>query len=275
MPGPDPTLPPAHVLDLFAADGPVEPLAGGQGTSVRAGDLVLSPGHDASESWLAPYQARLAVRLDEAVPRSIRLALPVPARDGSLVVDGWAATRFEPGTTPCRDLATLRATAHLLHAHLATTLLHRPDALDARTDRWAVAERQAYDAAAAVAAARRRPEIGLVELVDAVAAELDDRQRDDADLGREQLVHADLAGNVLLDADAVPFVIDLSPAWRSPLWAEAVCVLDAVLWLDAAPEALDDWRAGPQRRAMLRAVLFRVLSDRPCDVGRYAALGIV
>ena len=97
---------------------------------------------------------------------------------------------------------------------------------------------------------------------------------DDTDLGREQLVHADLAGNVLLDSAGAPFVIDLSPAWRSPLWAEAVCVLDAVLWLGAPVAALDDWRAGVARQAMLRAALFRVLSDEPCDVARYQALDL-
>jgi uncharacterized protein (TIGR02569 family) len=261
--------PPVHVLDLFAAEGVLEPLPGGRGTTWRAGDLALSPGHDASEAWLAPVQARLAVRLDEQSPRSIRLALPVPARDGSLVVDGWSATRFEPGTTSCRDLATLRATAHLLHAHLASAVRERPDHLAARTDQWGLADRQAYDGDSAVAAAEDRPEPGIADLVRQLVAGLDE-----ADLGREQLVHADLAGNVLLDAAGVPFVIDLSPAWRSPLWAEAVCVLDAVLWLGAPETSLDDWRTGAARQAMLRATLFRVLSDQPCDVARYAALGL-
>jgi uncharacterized protein (TIGR02569 family) len=264
------TQPPDRVLDLFAAEGALEPLPGGQGTSWRAGDLVLSPGHDESGAWLAPIQARLAVRLDEASPRALRLALPVPARDGSLTVAGWAATRFEPGTTPCRDLPTLRATAHLLHAHLATTVPERPDGPDARTDRWAEAERQAYDTDAALRAAAGRPEAGLAELVRALTAGLDD-----TDLGRAQLVHADLAGNVLLDASGAPFVIDLSPAWRPPLWAEAVCVLDAVLWHGAPVAALDGWRSRAERQAMLRAALFRVLSDAPCDVERYAALGLV
>ena len=257
------------MLDLFVAEGVLEPLPGGRGTTWRAGDLALSPGHDDSEGWLAPIQARLAVRLDEQSPRSIRLALPVPARDGAVVVDGWTATRFEPGATPCRDLATLRATAHLLHAHLASAVAEEPAGLVGRTDRWAVADRQAYDAEAAVAAAADRPEPGLAGLVEELAAGLDD-----TDLGREHLVHADLAGNVLLDAAGVPFVIDLSPAWRSPLWAEAVCVLDAVLWLGAPSTALDDWRSGAARQAMLRAALFRVLSDEPCDVARYAALDL-
>lgn len=263
--------PPAHVLDLFVAEGVLEPLSGGQETSWRAGDLVLSPGRDATQlGWSAPVLARLAVRLDEEVPRSIRLALPVPARDGRLAVDGWAATRFEPGTTPCHDLATLRATAHLLHARLAGIVTTRPGDLDARTDQWAVAERLAYDGDAAVRAAAERPEPGHRDLVAALVDGLDG-----TDLGREQLVHADLAGNVLLDGAGAPFVIDLSLAWRSPLWAEAVCALDAVLWLGAAVSALDDWRTGVHRQAMLRAALFRVLADRPCDVARYAALGLV
>ena len=153
--------PPDRVLDLFAAEGVLEPLAGGQGTTWRAGDLVLSPADGSAQlAWLAPVQARLAVRLDEEVPRSLRLALPVPARDGRLVVDGWAAARFEPRTTQCRDLATLRATAHLLHARLATVVPARPVELDARTDQWAVAERLAYDGAAAARAARVGPSRG-------------------------------------------------------------------------------------------------------------------
>ncbi len=267
MPHPGP--PPDHVLDLFAAEGVLEPLPGGQGTTWRAGDLALSPDHSPEEVWLAPVQARVAVRLDEQEPRTLRLALPVPARDGSLVVDGWTATRFEPGATPCRDLPTLRATAHLLHARLASAVPERPTGLDGRRDRWTDAEHAAHDPALATAAAAGRPEPGLVGLVAGLA-----RGLDDTDLGREQLVHRDLAGNVLLDATGVPFVIDFSPAWRSALWAEAVCVLDAVLWHDAPVEALDDWRSGAARRALLRAVLFRVLSDRPCDVARYAGLDL-
>jgi len=264
---PHPSQPPDRALDLFAAEGVLEPLPGGRG-AWRAGDLALTPGHDESEAWLAPIQARLAVRLDEAEPRSLRLALPVPARDGNLTVDGWAATRFEPGATPCHDLPALRATAHLLHAHLAAFVPERPAGLDARTDRWAVAERAAYDGTAAAAAAGRT-EPGLADLVAGLVAGLNG-----TDLGTDQLVHADLARKVLLDATGIPFVVDLSPAWRPSLWAEAVCVLDAVLWLGAPVVALDDWRSGAPGQAMLRAALFRVLSDRPCDVGRYAALGL-
>lgn len=47
-----------------------------------------------------------------------------------------------------------------------------------------------------------------------------------------------------------------------------------MLWLGAPASALDDWRSGVHRQAMLRAALFRILSDQPCDVDRYAALDL-
>jgi uncharacterized protein (TIGR02569 family) len=243
--------PSPEVLDLFAADGSVEALPGGRGDSVRVGDLVLSPGRDAAVSdHLSPVLARLAVRLDSRPGRGVRdlrLAVPVPARDGSWVVEGWGASRYEPGTTACRDLDVVLASGRLLHAVLASEVPRPPQVLAARDDRWARAERLALGPVTALPA---------TPLVRRLAAHLED-----VDLGPDQLVHADLAGNVLLDAYGAPVVIDVSPAWRPVRWAEAVCVLDATTWLDADPSALAAYRHGTDRQAMLRALLFRVLSD--------------
>lgn len=250
---------PPRVLDLFAVPDDVVPLPGGQGGSVLAGDLVLSPGRDAGVlAWLNPVLARLAVRLDERpgrAARDLRIAMPVPARDGSWAVDGWAASRYEPGTSSCSDLDVLVATGRVLHAELMVAVPARPEGLSARTDRWARAEWSSFDADL-----DRHP----VALVRALAV-----LRRDVDLGRPQLVHADLAGNVLLDAAGAPVVIDIAPAWRPSLWAEAVCVLDAVLWHGADPSVVSGWSSGVRRQAMLRAALFRLLSDDPPDTAAY------
>ncbi|NYD42439.1 aminoglycoside phosphotransferase [Nocardioides panaciterrulae] len=252
-------LPSERVLDLFAVPADVQPLAGGQGASVRAGDLVLSPGRDPAVcAWLNPVLARLAVRLDERPARSfrdLRIAMPVPARDGEWVVDGWGASRWEPGTTSCTDVDVLVATGRLLHAELAGAVPSRPAGLARRDDRWASAEREAFEGSPAGPDLVRR----LAGL------------RDDTPLGPDQLVHADLAGNVLLDAAGAPVVLDLAPAWRPARWAEAVTVLDAALWLGAPLARLHDWAAGPERQAMLRAALFRLLSDVDPPLDRYEA----
>lgn len=48
-----------------------------------------------------------------------------------------------------------------------------------------------------------------------------------------QLIHGDLTGNVLFAADEAPAVIDFSPYWRPPVFAEAVVVADGLLWFQA------------------------------------------
>ena len=138
----------------------------------------------------------------------------------------------------------------------------RPPVLDGRDDRWAVAERLAFEGADADVLVAAAPDVrGLVRsLLDL---------RHDVPLGPSQLVHGDLAGNVLLDAAGAPVVIDVAPYWRPSGWAEAVAVLDAVLWSGADPRAVAGWAAGTHGQLMVRAALFRVLSDDPCDVGAY------
>jgi hypothetical protein len=120
--------PSERVLDLFAVPDAVAPLGP---TSVVAGDLVLSPGHEAQvQDWLSPVLARLAVTMDTRPrrrPQDLRLAVPVPARDGSWVVDGWAACRYEPGSAPTDDLDVTLAVGRVLHAELASAVPPRPE----------------------------------------------------------------------------------------------------------------------------------------------------
>lgn len=259
-------LAPARVLDLFAVPGPGEPVPGGQGHSVRAGDLVLSPGRDPVVStWLNPVLARLAVRLDESPsrrPRDIRIAMPVPARNGEWVVDGWGASRYEPGTTACHDVDVLLATGRVLHAQFDSAVRTRPDALDARTDRWADAERLVFETPARIpAVVAGRPEEALVtRLLEELAP---------VDLGPDQLVHADLAGNVLLDSRGAPVVIDVAAYWRPVRWAEAICALDAVIDFGAPLQATARFTSRPERQALVRAGLFRLLSDLAPDLVLY------
>lgn len=133
-----PAGPSAEVLDLFAVPGPGVPLPGGRGRAVVAGDLVLAPDrHAAVQEWLSPLLARLAVTMDSRPtrrPLDLRIAVPVPARDGSWVVDGWAASRYEPDTVTTRDLDVTLAAGRVLHAELASWVAVRPAGLDPVAD---------------------------------------------------------------------------------------------------------------------------------------------
>lgn len=253
--------PPPTVFDLYAVPEDSVPLTGGRGHSVLAGDLVLSPGRDRhTANWLNPIIAPLSAELDHERPRSLRLAMPIPTRDLKWVADGWGATRFEPDTRPCTDLDVLLATGRLLHARLAAKVDTAPAGIRDRDDRWTRAERVAFG--------ESQP-TGIPSAVAAVTARLT-AELDTTHLGPDQLVHGDLAGNVLLDADGIPLVIDVAPYWRPALWADAVCVLDAVLWMGADRAAMQRWTGGAERQAMLRAAIFRILSDQEPDLDAYA-----
>lgn len=189
--------------------------------------------------------------------------MPVPARDGSWVIDGWSATRFEPGTRTCDDLDVTRAAGALLHAEFAQAFSAWEPADQPARHRWDEAHRLAFGERAEV------PDGGTDDLCSWV--DLLERQRDSTPIGVPQLVHGDLAGNVLLDEAGAPVVIDVSPYWAPALWAEAVCVLDMVLWHGADAVHMQRWCGGAHRQAMLRAALFRLSADRPDDVGPYRA----
>lgn len=246
-----------HVLDMFAVPGDVEAVPGGQGLSVRAGDLMLSPGRDPQvHEALKPRLARLAVTLDTRPGRDrrdLRIAMPVPARDGSWVVDGWGATRYEPGTTPLTDLTATRAVGAVLHAELARWIPEWPPSGGAP----AYAERVAFGEAAPVEDALDPRAAALLSALIA--------RRDDAPLGPDQLVHSNLAGDVLLDPDGAPIVTEVAPCWRPTVWADAVSVLDSVMWFGADHAIVQEWTIGPPGQAMIRAAIFRLLGDHPCD----------
>lgn len=252
--------PSPDVFDLFAVPDDAVAIDGGHGHSVLAGDLVLSPGRDQhTANWLNPIIAPLSVELDHVRPRSLRLAMPIPTRDLKWVAHGWGATRFEPGARPCQDLDVLLATGRLLHARLAAKVATAPAGIRHRDDRWTTAERIAFG--------ESQP-TGIPTVVATLVARLM-AELDTTSLGPDQLVHGDLAGNVLLDATGIPLVIDFAPYWRPTLWAEAVCVLDAVMWMGADVAVMSEWSIGAWRQAILRAALFRILSDEDVDVAGY------
>jgi hypothetical protein len=76
-----------------------------------------------------------------------------------------------------------------------------------------------------------------------------------------QLIHGDLGGNVLFHDSLPPAVIDVSPYWRPPGYADAIVVADAVAWHGAGDELVERLLRHHGEQLLLRAVLFRVAVD--------------
>lgn len=240
--------PSPEVLGAFGLQGEPVRLAGGRGTSWVVDGVVLKPGVDEL------VQAWLGTELAGMQQVGFRLPEVRRARDDRWVVGGWGATGHVPGST----VAELRtsagpdsgAWAAVLEAgrafHRATATLPRPPWLTARDDWWAWADAATWG--------ETSPSLYPVclPLVGRLRAALEP-------LGADQLVHGDLAGNVLLMPGSPSAVIDVSPYWRPVAYAEGIVVADALVW-GGAPPSLPD-QVGVSTTAVARGLLFRVLTS--------------
>jgi uncharacterized protein (TIGR02569 family) len=216
---------PAAVLTAFGAHEAAVRLPGGQGTTWRSGEVVLKPAEDARAArWTAELYRDLS-------GPGFRVPRPVRATSGDWVADGWVAWRRVPGEpAPVARWTGLVAASRAFHAALAG--VPAPPWLGQDGTQWTVADQVAW--------LERDPERYLPP-GNAVAAQV---RRLLAALGPvelpAQLVHGDLAGNVLFAGDAPPAVIDFSPYWRPAGLAVAVAAVDALTWAGASPAILDE-----------------------------------
>lgn len=230
--------PPEPVLRAFGAAAPPVLLPGGRGTSWRAGDLVLKP---------APGEALPTIEwLDRVVPSvsssaRLRLALPVRAGDGALVVNGWSATRWLPGTPPVGGWTERAAVARELARAFGSV---DPAGLPRRDDAWATADRIGWGEEDGPLAdhplARARMPLSAPDAV----------------------VHGDLAGNTLLHPALPPAVLDLSLYARPVEWSIAVLAVDLIAFAGAPIGLLRTISPDPAfPQHLVRALLFRMITD--------------
>ncbi len=232
--------PSTRVLRAFGLHGVPELLAGGRGTSWLVGDVVLKPDVDlVLQVWLGTEVA--GIRQD-----GFRLAEVLQSSSGDWVVDGWGATVLLPGQsseTSAVDWPTVVETGRAFHRSAA--VLARPSWLTGRRSWWAQAD----------AATWQEIEVEVIPALRPMVELLTERV---GPLGADQLVHADLTGNVLLTSAAPPGIIDISPYWRPPAYADGIVVADAMCWHHAPATVLKD--AYVSAEAVARGLLFRVLT---------------
>jgi uncharacterized protein (TIGR02569 family) len=207
--------PDAGVVEAFGGTGSVSALDGGQGHTFGIGDLVLKRVVDEDEAiWAAQVLSR--VKED-----GFRVPRPIQSSHGSWVVNGWTAFERVAGEHrlwggPWPEAVDVCGRFHAALRHLA-----RPDCLRLRQDRFARADRSAWS----------NSQIDLPSPVAETIARLRTMSRS-IELPA-QIVHGDLAGNLLYADDLPPAVIDFSPYWRPAGYATAMTIVDAVLWYGA------------------------------------------
>ena len=148
------------------------------------------------------------------------------------VVAGWTATAFVDGRHAGGQWGEVVHAAHRLHRALAP--LPRPPIIDTFNHQWARADRMVWEEAELT---RTAPFDGQILQLLAVVQPLEPL--------REQLVHGDLAGNVLVSEGLAPAILDFSPYWRPPGYALAQLAVDAMLWWEGRRRRRPAFRRRP------------------------------
>jgi uncharacterized protein (TIGR02569 family) len=232
------------VQRAFGLTGHQVALPGGMGTSIRIADAVLKPVDDVMEAvWVAETLSRLP-------EDGFRIARPLRTHDGSWIAAGWSAATFVPGeSAPAGRWHELLAAGRAFHAAVRDE--RRPEFLQRRQHRWAVADRVAWGEASADPVPELEPVLAkLAPLVHAAT-------RGEV----PQVVHGDLAGNVLFAPGLPPAIIDFSPYWRPTTYAAAIVAVDGVLWFGADTTLLRQVadEAG-STMPLVRAIIFRLIA---------------
>lgn len=239
----DRRAPTGRTLRAFGLTEVPTPLPGGQGTSWVSGGVVLKPVTSPEfQDWLGSV-------LGGIPDDGFRLARAVPTRDGGWTFEGWSATYKLAGVAP--DHARNPAWQEILQAgrsfHRATAGLPQPEFLAGTDSWWSRADRRAWSG-----------DWGTVS--PALARLVARLHQPGLDLGPAQVVHGDLTMNVLLEPGRAPAIIDVSPYWRPPAYAEGVVLADALCWHGAPGSLLDD--LGVPVAAVAQALLFRALTTQ-------------
>lgn len=220
-------------------------LAGHTGGVEVIGTLALKRVSDAAEAdWAQRALDAIAPGRDVCRPR------PVAARDGRFVVDGWIATEFVPDLRPLApDWPAVIDAGRRFH-RITASLVPPAAMLAARTHRWARGERHAFGEE-------------TVPLPPAAAGlDRDLARRCRPDPRTVQFVHVDLSPNVFLDPGGTAVVLDVAVGARTPGYASAVVVADALVWHDADPALIGALAPDGDPVALVaRALRFRLATD--------------
>jgi uncharacterized protein (TIGR02569 family) len=244
---------PEGVLAAFGVAGadPVR-LAGGQGTAWRAGQVVLKPADSLRAGrWFADVY-------DALTGPGFRVPRPVRAVTGDWVAQGWTAAQWVDGAAADWSGVSPRwpgliAVSRALHAALADIPV--PPWRDTEENPWVIGDQVAWgerDPGPLLGPGAGRV-AGQVRRLLAVLRPVD---------LPDQLIHADLAGNVLFADGMPPAVIDFSPLERPASLPLAIVAVDALQWRGARPEVLGQFADEPDFDQLLaRALVYRLVTE--------------
>jgi len=234
-------IPSKEVLSaFFIKDEPV-PLKGGQGITWRAEEYIIKPTINEEETkWCAEI-------IQQLPQDAYRIPRYQKTQDNQWIYQGWFVLKFIEGEHIKNHwgekISVCKGFNNLL------TNIPKPDFIDKRTDPWSIASKMTWG------------EMPL-NYVDGLKNYIDKISKYLRPIAvKDQIVHGDIAGNMLFAKGLTPGVIDFTPIWRPKEYSLAIFIVDAITWQEAEDSIIS--LVENERdifQFLLRAALFRALA---------------
>jgi uncharacterized protein (TIGR02569 family) len=255
------TPPTLETIKAFGISGIPKLLSGGRGLCYAVGETVFRPSDgDIEAQWISELVNKILLRS----PTSYRLAKPqaVVEQPNTFVFNGWTASSFLLGATePGGNFEEILTVSRAFHADIAELVCEKPVEIVDRSNRWCEADKVTWGEKKLEDVQNIDEEI-LAHLNPVLEKLLLARQPLPETV-KSQLIHADLAGNVLFQnhPKEAPAIIDLTFYWRPVKYAEAIIVADGLTWNGKGRDFIQFYEMDELGRQMLvRALYWRCLT---------------
>lgn len=251
-----------YVLHAFGLAGPASHLPGREARCFTAGGAVLKRADDDDESQkVAEMVTSLLGKLS---PASLyRLPRPMSAvkNAGTYIQGGWTASQYINGKEGPKDhFRDILRICKALHDDLSSISSQPPAFIGKRTNRWSQADCVTWGEMDVNQVPGINHEI-LAHLASPLE-QLKQMKRELPIIPAEQLIHADLTGNVLFSQDGeLPTVIDITLYWRPAEYAGAVIVADGLTWFGEGQGLVEAYGTDELHlQYLVRALFWRCLT---------------
>jgi len=233
-------VPPSEkILDSFGIEGRPILLEGGEGTTYQAGSFVFKPVGNIEE---ANWRAEL---MNSIVEDGFRVPHPVKSKNNKWVESGWCVYTFLEGKEVTKRWEEKISVSRKFNKSLVNVT--KPDFIDKATHPWAIADKMTWGFLP----------LQYGEILKAAMSRLESLLKPIS--LPNQLIHGDMTSNILFHNTLPPAVIDLSPYWHPAQYAEAIIVVDSIVW-DGAPDTIiSELEATVEiYQLLLRAAMWRI-----------------
>jgi uncharacterized protein (TIGR02569 family) len=241
-----------EILNSFNLSGNIEPLSGGQNTSLLVGNAVLKPVDDRQHSeWLLNV-------IHQINPQGYRLSKPIRNIQGTFVSKGWACTHFEMGQDTKGRIEEKLLVSRLFHRDLSTINSRGFPHAD---NPWSKGHRIAWQIDDLPTELPYEIKESIHNLLRRVSLK---------EQYKVQIVHSDLSGNILFDSFLNPLIIDFSPVIAPVEYAEAILVCDCIAWQGSEVSEIELLPSNERYKEMIiRAIIFRLAVSAFFSKGDY------